>query len=287
MEFTALARGVIASSQSEYRLQARIQFWIDHFKDKNALDITTDDVDSAIEALAQRGKLRQLPGGIWIRTGKPLAPATLNRHVAALGHIYKVGKRLRIIPKSFRSPTLGADKAPEGQGRVINLSREQIDRIIDCTRLVRWRKFTAMVVTAMTSGARLGNLQTMTWRDIDLERGSIYFATSKNGKPYSAAISALAVSELKKIKRDIDTPDSLVFGRRDFRKSWQRTLEMAQVDYFAFHGCRHVCASMLAASGMQLAGLMAQLNHSSPRMAMRYSHLNVDHLREGVARAWG
>jgi hypothetical protein len=32
-----------------------------------------------------------------------------------------------------------------------------------------------------------------------------------------------------------------------------------------------------------LAGLMAQLNHSSPKMAMRYSHLNVDHLREWTA----
>ncbi len=287
MKFDALALGVKAASQPDSRLAARIQFWIDHFQDKEALDITSDDVDAAIESLAQRGKIKQLPGGIWKRTGEPLAGATLNRHIAALGHIFKVAKRLRIIPKSHISPTKGADKVPEGPGRVINLSRDQINRIIDASRLMRWHKFTAMVLVAMTSGARLGNLQAMTWRDVDLERGSIFFPTSKNGKPYSAAISAQAAAELKKIKRELDTPDTLVFGTRDFRKSWERTLEFAGVDYFAFHGCRHVCASMLAASGMQLAGLMAQLNHSSPRMAMRYSHLNVDHLREGVARAWG
>lgn len=287
MQFQSLALGVKAASQPDSRLTARIQFWIDYFQDKEALDITTDDVDLAIETLAQRGKLKQIPGGTFIKTGEPLSAATLNRHVSALGHIFKVAKRLRIIPKSHQSPTVGAEKAPEGPGRVINLSREQINRIIDASRLMRWRKFTAMVYVAMTSGARLGNLQRMTWRDVDLERGSIYFPTSKNGKPYSAAISAQALLELKKIKRDIDTPDSLVFGTRTFRKSWENTLAIADVPYFAFHGCRHVCASMLAASGMQLAGLMAQLNHSSPRMAMRYSHLNVDHLREGVARAWG
>lgn len=285
MQFDALA--AFAIGHADVRLKRRIQFWIDQFQDKPALDITPDDVDAAISALAQRGKLKQKPGGGYMQTGQPLAAATLNRHIAALGHVYKLGKSNRIIPRAHPSPTKGVEKAKEGSGRIINLTREQINQIIDASRLMRWRKFTAMVCVAMTSGARLGNVQAMTWRDVDLERGSIYFPTSKNGKPYSAAISAQAVTELKKIKRDVDTPDSLIFGTRTFRRSWERTLELAGVDYFAFHGCRHVCASMLAASGMQLAGLMAQLNHSSPKMAMRYSHLNVDHLREGVARAWG
>lgn len=285
MKFSSLAQ--YALGHADTRLKARIQYWINFMGEKDISEITSEDVDAGIEAMARRGKLRQLPGGIWTKSGEPLAAGTLNRHISALGHVYKLGKSQRIIPKSTVSPTKGVEKAREGSGRIINLSRDQIDRIIDASRLMRWRKFTAMICVAMTSGARLGNLQTMTWHDVDLERGSVHFPTSKNGKPYSAAISSQAVIELKRIKRDLDTPDTLIFGNRSFRKSWARTLELAGVDYFAFHGCRHICASMLAASGMQLAGLMAQLNHSSPKMAMRYSHLNVDHLREGVAKAWG
>ncbi|QWD95054.1 site-specific integrase [Polynucleobacter sp. MG-Unter2-18] len=285
MKFSSLAQ--FALGHADTRLKARIRYWIEFMGEKDISEITSEDVDAGIELMARRGKLRQLPGGIWAKSGEPLAAGTLNRHISALGHIYKLGKSQRIIPKSTISPTKGVEKAREGPGRIINLSRDQIDHIIDASRLMRWRKFTAMICVAMTSGARLGNLQTMTWRDVDLERGSVHFPTSKNGKPYSAAISSQAVIELKNIKRDLDTSDTLVFGNRSFRKSWARTLKLAGVEYFAFHGCRHICASMLAASGMQLAGLMAQLNHSSPKMAMRYSHLNVDHLREGVARAWG
>jgi integrase len=64
-------------------------------------------------------------------------------------------------------------------------------------------------------------------------------------------------------------------GKADLPEDW------------TFHHCRHIAASILAQSGASVVTIMQALNHKTPLMAMRYSHLNVDSLRESIGRAWG
>jgi integrase len=284
--FKDLALGVIAQTKAESQLTRRIQYWIDYLGEKNCLEVTVEDCDAGIEALAQRGKLKYLPKIGTIALNEPLSGATLNRHVSALGFVYKHAKRLRHIPKGFSSPTKGADKAKEDNARTINLSKEQITRVVDASRLMRWHKFTAFVCVAMSTGARVGNLQTMKWGDIDLSKGTVFFPTSKNGKPYTSALSPLAVTELRRIKTEHDYADTPIFGRKNYRRSWELTLEYAEVKYFCFHGCRHIAASLLSLSGASIPLVMAQMNHKTPSMAIRYSHLNTDQLIEQVHKAF-
>ena len=286
MNFNDLVLAILASKNVDPRLQTRYKYWAEIFGHKDPFSITLDDVESAMDALARRGKLQFVTGKGFVNTGVPHAPGTINRYVGSLGSIYKEARRLRLTPRGFVTPTKGFQKGPENPGRIIKLSREQIDRIIDASRISRWRKATAFITVAMSSGARVGNLQTLIWRDVDLTKGTVYFPTSKNGNPYAAALSPIAITELKRIRRESDSPDSLVFGKRAYRKIWARTLELAGVDYFPFHGCRHICASMLSASGASIATVMAQMNHKTTSMALRYSHLNVDQLKSSVLTAW-
>lgn len=286
MEFERVARGVLATQPKDPRMAPRVEFWIQRFAGKDIADITTEEVDCAIESIAARGKLRHISGQGIVPTGEPISGATLNRYISALSYVYKHARRLKLTPKTLVNPTRLADKGQEGEGRIIHIKREEAERIIDAAGLVRWHKFKAFVAVAMATGARLGNLQTLVWKDADLARGVLYFPTSKNGRPYSAALSPRATKELAAIKTDIDAPDSPIFGKRTFRKSWTATLSLAQVPYFPFHGCRHVSASLLSAAGTPLAGIMAQLNHKTTSMALRYQHANVEQQLASVAKAW-
>ena len=285
MRFDDFAIAMMAARKSEYRFRSIVKWWIDYFGEKDHLTITVEDVDTGIAALAARGKVRHIPGKGLVNTGEPLSGATLNRHITALGGLYKTGKKLKLVPKSFLSPSRDADKAEESPGRLIHLTREEIERIMDLSHLVRWNRFTALVAVALSSGARKANLEALRWREVDLEKGVLYFPTSKNGRPYTAAISPRAVSELKKIKGDANLED-LVFGKRNITKSWASTLKLAGIDYFCWHGCRHVAASMLANAGASTLVVMQQLNHSSTSMARRYAHGNTEILRSDVNRAW-
>lgn len=285
MRFDDFAVSMMAARKSEYRFRSIAKWWIDYFGSKDHLTITVEDVDSGIAALAARGKLRHIPDKGLVNTGQSLSGATLNRHITALGSLYKTGKRLKLVPKSFQSPAREADKAPETAGRLIHLTREEIERIMDLSHLVRWNRFTALVAVAMSSGARKGNLEALRWREVDLDKGVLYFPTSKNGRPYTAAISPRAITELKKIQGDANGED-LVFGKRNITKSWSSTLKLAGIDYFCWHGCRHVAASMLSNGGASTLVVMQQLNHSSTSMARRYAHGNTEILRSDVNRAW-
>jgi integrase len=286
MEFERVARGVLATQPKDPRMAPRVEFWIHRFAGKDIADISVDDVDQAIESIAARGKLRHVSGQGIVPTGEPISGSTLNRYISALSYVYKHARRLKITPKTLVNPTRLADKGQEGEGRIIHIKREEAERIIDAAGLVRWHKFRAFVAVAMSTGARLGNLQTLTWRDVDRARGVLYFPTSKNGRPYSAALSPRATKELAAIKSDIDSDTTPVFGKRTFRKSWTATLALAGVEYFPFHGCRHVAASLLSAAGTPLIGVMAQLNHKTTSMALRYQHANVEQQLASVAKAW-
>lgn len=285
--FRDLALGVIGRAQPDFRLATRIRYWVDFFGDKPYDQITVEDCDAGTEALARRGKMRyNYKQKVSIPTGESLSAATLNRHVSALGYVYKQAKTYKLISKAIASPTKGADKGKEDNARTIDLSKDQISRIVDCSRLMRWPKFTAFVCVAISTGARVGNLQAMKWGHVDLSKGTVFFPTSKNGKPYTSALSPQAITELRRVKTDHDYSEDLIFGKHRYRRNWELTLEYAKVDYFCFHGCRHIAASLLSLSGASIPIVMAQLNHKTPSMAIRYSHLNTDQLIEQVNKAF-
>jgi integrase len=95
------------------------------------------------------------------------------------------------------------------------------------------------------------------------------------------------MKELNRIKPDIATDKDEVFGKQNFDRAWQNSLKLADLpDDWTFHHCRHIAASILAQSGASVVTIMQALNHKTPLMAIRYSHLNTDSLRESLGRAW-
>ena len=86
--FNDLSEAFLASRDFENSTIGRISFWCDQFGDKSLTDITDDDVDDALVALAQRGRLRSGRGIETEKTGKPLSPATINRYISQLGSLF-------------------------------------------------------------------------------------------------------------------------------------------------------------------------------------------------------
>jgi len=93
----------------------RIAFWIEQLGDKPIADITEQDVDLALVALARRGKLKGGRGRLNppIPTGHPLASASINRFISTLAGLYKNSRKLRLLPRSDTPPTQGIEKFPE------------------------------------------------------------------------------------------------------------------------------------------------------------------------------
>lgn len=269
---------------------SRLGFFAQHFGDRNVTDIKTEDIEDALDALAARGKLKvkTTSDGIkMVPANKPLSPATLNRHLAALGTMYRDLRRLRITPRGFVSPTRGVERQQGDAPRTVQVTVKDVQHLVAACRLSRNRTLAAITAMACTTGWRLGNLQALRWRDIDLVGGYADAQRTKNGTPHRAVLLPWVVDEIKRIEPEQKQPDDLVFGKRNFRKTWQQALALADLPTdWTFHHCRHIAASILAQSGASVPAIMGLLNQKSPSMALRYSHLNTQSLRDGLMRAW-
>jgi integrase len=270
----------------------RLGFWIEFFGARPVTGITTDDIEDGVDALVKRGQRKVMS---WGRgkpaevksTGKPLAPSSVNRYLSSLGTAFKDMRRLRLLPRGFVNPMRGVGRQPEGEGRTVTVSVDDVKRLVAACRVSRNRKLAGLVAMACTTGWRLGSLQRLKWLDLDLKAGTADTLRTKNGTPHRAPLLPWVVDELKRMKPGQAQHGDLVFGVRNFKRAWQTALKLADLpEDWTFHHCRHIAASILAQSGASVVTIMQALNHRTPLMAMRYSHLNTDALRESLGRAW-
>ncbi len=284
---------VAAYTGRDISFASRVAFWVEHFGARDITTITTDDIEDGIDVLVRRGKRKVVSWGIGRPpiiqpTGKPLAPPSVNRYLSTLGTVFKDLRRLRLLPRGFVNPMRGVGRQPEGEGRTVTVTVSDVKRLVAACRVSRNRKLAGLVAMACTTGWRLGSLLQLKWQDIDLKAGVADTLRTKNGTPHRTPLLPWVIEELKRMRPPRAEPGDRVFPLKNFKRAWSSALALADLPAdWTFHHCRHIAASILAQSGASVVTIMQALNHKTPMMAMRYSHLNVDALRDSIGRAWG
>ena len=148
---------------------------------------------------------------------------------------------------------------------------------------------TPLVLLALNTGLRRGELWNLTWGDVDLRRklvtvrGETTSTRSKTLQTRHVPLNKAAVAVLKAHKGDVSPLKSVpVFGRHEFKKAFASVLKAASVEAFRFHDTRHHFASKLVMAGVPLNTVRELLGHSDIKMTQRYAHLAPDNLRSAV-----
>lgn len=276
-------------------INTRLAWWLEHLGDRPAFSITDEDVDVLM------GELATTEGRTWKgrdTDGRPIfgsrgrrSGATCNRYLTCLGSLYKWARRRRLTPRGFISPTRGIERHPDAVNRVRYLSDEERDRLLKVCRISTWPMLYALVLAAITTGARKGELLSLTWRDIDFARGIAYIDTSKNGEPRVLPLTANLLAELARHRRGPERPvfESAKHPGRpmQFEAAWRRAVANARVEDFRFHDCRHTAASYLAQSGASLLEIADVLGHKQLAVVKRYAHLSVNSKATLIERVLG
>ncbi len=221
------------------------------------------------------------------RSGTGRKPATVNRYMAALGHAFTVAVKEWGWVEA--NPVHKLSKLKEPRGRVRFLSDEERERLLEACGGSPDSRLFLVVVLAISTGARKGELLRLRWPDIDLKRGVAVLHQTKNDERRALPLTGLALAvltERSKVRR-LDT--DLVFANSEGqpifpRKAWEDALRAAEIEDFRFHDLRHSAASYLAMSGATLAEIAEVLGHKTLAMVKRYSHLTEQHTSKVVAR---
>ncbi len=258
-----------------------LAWWRQHYG-----HVTLDKMRPELISAAKR-KLAQRTVG-----DKPDAPqisgATVNRYLATLSRVTKwAWKELRWLPSN---PVLDVSKNPESKGIVRFLSEDERKALLDACRKDSDPNIYCAVVLALATGARYSNLRFLKWADVDLQRWTLRFATTKNGQPRYVPVVGIAQNALQ-AQYDADpTKDGWVFkstlteAPADFERTWRRMREIAGLKGVRFHDLRHTTASYLTMNGATLAEVAEALGHKTLVMAQRYSHQSGEHVRSTLQR---
>jgi integrase len=132
---------------------------------------------------------------------------------------------------------------------------------------------------------RKGEIQSLRWRHIDLQRNLITLENTKNGKPRQLPLVSQAREIIATLTPDQSVPENYVFSSKkpgcfvDIAKAWSNAVRNSGLDNFRFHDLRHTAASYLAMRGASLLEIGHVLGHRSPQMTQRYAHLSTEHTR--------
>lgn len=215
------------------------------------------------------------------------SPATANRFLSALSKAFSVAvKEWQWLQEN---PLRRVQKEQEPPGRVRYLSDEERERLLTACRKSKLPELHLIVMLALTTGMRRGEIVGLHWPDVDLERRLIVLNKTKNRERRSVPI----VPEVAELLRDhgkvrrLDSDQIFASDGKDpvwFDKYWYRTLWDAKIKDFRFHDLRHTAASYLAMSGATVPEIAAVLGHKTLQMVKRYAHLSDQHTGAVVER---
>lgn len=222
------------------------------------------------------------------RSGGQRSIAAVNRPLQLLRSIFIWAARQGWIEKNpFDTGERLIDKSAEVKRDRI-LSFEEEERLIAACEGPR-AHLKPLVIAAIDTGMRRGELFKLTWADVDLanHRITIRAKNAKTGKARQAIITDRLADELRRLGEFSNKqPSSLVFGLKvTIKTAWASACKEAQIEDLRFHDLRHVFITRTATLGILPTVTMKLAGHETLDMHARYLNPNdetADQVREAL-----
>ena len=221
------------------------------------------------------------------------APGTINRYTSSIGAVFTWALEQRLTPRGWVHPCRGIKRLPGEREIVRFLDDGERDRLLTSCKAAQYPRLHALVLMAMLTGARRGELLGLTWADVDLDAGIASLGRTKNGDRRTLILLPQVVEALRPFHATDGT--RYVFGSKKSRcqkpaaidTSWHKAIARAAVKNFRFHDLRHCCASYLAQAGVPLNVIADVLGHRKMDMTKRYAHLTTQTKATAMQAALG
>jgi len=226
----------------------------------------------------------------------------------ALEHAVKKGELARNSAKVVDPPK------PK-RAKVSTLTRDDSIRFLEAAQVSQYFHLFAL---ALGTGARLGELLALIWRNVDLERGAItveatlyregsewYRKQPKSGRSRYVPLPPSFVPYMQDYRKTIEgehasvgafvSPDDFVFhtaqgkplDRHSVSRGFQRVLNRAKLPHIRFHDLRHTHASLMLQDGRSPKVVQERLGHTSAAFTLdTYGHV-MPGIQEDAAARFG
>ena len=210
----------------------------------------------------------------------------VNRELSLLRSIFTYALRCGYVRRSpFESGASLISLADEHRRDRILTPDEEMRLLAACTG--RREHLRALVICAVDTGMRKGEILQLQWGDVDLVAGilTVRATTTKTRRPRRIGITTRLRAELERIKEHALPGDNTpVFGGAvDCKKAFNSACRAAGIEDLHFHDLRHTATTRMIAAGRPPAEVMKITGHSRWETFARYVNPDEDAARAVAA----
>jgi integrase len=224
---------------------------------------------------------------------------TIRLDLAVISKLYNLAIRDWGM-ESLQNPVSKVSKPKIPKGRERRLEGDEETRLLASTT----PEMQNIIKLALETAMRLGELASLTWSNIDLERRTATLYKTKNGETRTAPLSPKALKILQSLKNEARGEDK---GEGEDKEQTQgqgkgeriftltsptitmkmiKACKVAGISGLTFHDLRHEATSRLFEdTDLDLMEIRAITGHKTLQMLARYSHLRMGRLADRLAGA--
>ena len=213
------------------------------------------------------------------RRGSKRTIATVNRELTVLR---------TMLNYAFQNDWILQNPFKKAKGIISTAAEVERDRVLSfdeearllavCTG--RRAHLKALLICALDTAMRRGEMFKMKWRDLNLTNGEIFIPQSnaKTEDSRTVGITPRLRDELERLWEDCPKDENLlVFGiTNTIKTAFKSACKEADIKDFRFHDCRHTATTRMIASGSPHTEVMKITGHTQLKTFLRYLNITLE-----------
>lgn len=231
------------------------------------------------------------------KRAKTVSASSIRNELAVLSHLFTIARKEWGM-ENLGNPVQLARKPKPPMGRTRRLSADEERQLMDGCNQVSPEALTPLVIIAVETAMRLGELLALEWQHINFDTKVATLLDTKNGEMRHVPLSTRALQTLQEMQQH--PKHSRVFwnwsASDTVNKPWRRAVEAGRNAYviaceqrkekpkagfltdLRFHDLRHEATSRLFERGFNAMEVAAITGHKTLQMLKRYTHLRAEDL---------
>jgi integrase len=223
--------------------------------------------------------------GAYRRSQNNSKPGTRNREVAMLSKAFNLARLWKWL-KENPCQLVKREKEDNEIGRCLTDEEEQ--RLLRACRNYLRGQLAEMVIIALNTGMREGEILKLRWDQIDMKGKVINTINEKTNKPKTVSMNETVYNLLNE-KSKVRSMSGYVFTTgndkmihvRNMLRAWYKALKEAKIEGgLRYHDLRHTVGTRLIIEGQDIYAVASVLDHSQLSTAKRYAKHNVESKRK-------
>jgi len=210
---------------------------------------------------------------------KPYAANRLLKVLSAIySHVAHIGTYVG------QNPCKGVRPYRE-ESRCRYLTREEVNRLIEAVKSIKAIEQKTAILLLLYTGCRRGEILSLRWDQVNIERAELYLQRTKNGKPRTVPLTTPASEVLAQLPKKCQWCFPAPTGDKplhEIRRTWKRVCRLANLTNLRIHDLRRTVGSLLVQDGVSLPIIAAILGHSNTYVTHIYARLNANVERAGL-----